>query len=71
MEEYILTGRFPTLTPGNANTWEGKKLDFVETQVRTRQPWEILQVFTVLGICGLLWNNVKKARQVVGACLGL
>lgn len=51
MEEYMTTGRLPA-NPGGGH---------IETQVRTRYPWEIVQVFTVVGICGLLWNNVRKA----------
>ncbi|KAG6169634.1 hypothetical protein E4U25_006608 [Claviceps purpurea] len=42
MEQYLNTGRFPPLS--------GAKVDYVETEVRTRYPWEILQIFSVVGI---------------------
>ena len=48
----------------------GAKAGFVETSVRTRQPWEILQVFTVVGICGLLWNNVRRLLHAASKGLG-
>ncbi|OAQ92571.1 1-acyl-sn-glycerol-3-phosphate acyltransferase 2 [Purpureocillium lilacinum] len=62
MEEYLTTGRFPPMA--------GAKAGFVETSVRTRQPWEILQVFTVVGICGLLWNNVRRLLHAASKGLG-
>ncbi|KAM4064507.1 acyltransferase domain-containing protein [Hirsutella rhossiliensis] len=52
MEEYLTTGRFPAMA--------GSDTDYVETAVRTRYPWEILQVFTMTGIVFLIWYNVKK-----------
>jgi lysocardiolipin and lysophospholipid acyltransferase len=56
MEQYLTTGRFPAMAES--------KIDYVETEVRPRHLWETLQIFTVVGICGLLWNNVRKAFQV-------
>ncbi|KPM37833.1 hypothetical protein AK830_g8748 [Neonectria ditissima] len=53
MEEFMTTGRFPVMA--------GSKIDFVETEVRTRHPWEILQVFSVIGTVGLIWHNVRKS----------
>jgi lysocardiolipin and lysophospholipid acyltransferase len=53
MEEYLTTGRFPPMA--------GSKLDYIETEVKTRQPWEILQVFAVLGTVGLAWYNIRKS----------
>lgn len=53
VEDYLQTGRFPAMA--------GAKIDFVQTEVRTRYPWEVLQVFTVVGILALVWNNVRKA----------
>ena len=50
MEQYTSTGRFPPCDFG--------KKEYIETEVRTKYPWEILQVFTVLGIVGLVWNTV-------------
>lgn len=57
MEQYLLTGRFPEMP--------GLEKGFVETSVRTRKPWEILQVFSVLGIVGLMWNNAMKLFGVI------
>ncbi len=55
MEEYMTTGRFPAMI--NSST------GFVETQVRTKYPWEILQIFSVLGVSALLWSNVMKVYR--------
>ncbi|KND89268.1 putative acyltransferase [Tolypocladium ophioglossoides CBS 100239] len=63
MEEYLTTGRFPAMA--------GAETDFIETSVRTRYPWEILQIFTVVGICGLAWNNVRKLLHAASKGLGL
>jgi lysocardiolipin and lysophospholipid acyltransferase len=63
MEEYLMKGRLPPMI--------GAKSAYVETDVRTRQPWEILQVFTILGLTGLVWNNVRKAYQAVSTLFGL
>lgn len=57
MEEYLNKGRFPPLS--------GAEVDYVETEVRTRYPWEILQIFSVVGICALLWHNVRRLLQMV------
>lgn len=59
MEEYLVAGRLPA-TAG-----------YVEAEVRTRYPWEILQVFTVVGIAGLVWHNVRKAIVVATRFVGL
>lgn len=59
MEEYLTTGRFPAMASGATA--------FVETSVRTRQPWEILQIFSVVGLCALLWNSM---RRLAGALAG-
>ncbi|KAG6280144.1 hypothetical protein E4U47_001496 [Claviceps purpurea] len=61
MEQYLNTGRFPPLS--------GDKVDYVETEVRTRYPWEILQIFSVVGICGLLWHNMRRLLQTVSGKL--
>ncbi|KAH7242257.1 acyltransferase-domain-containing protein [Fusarium tricinctum] len=53
MEEYLTTGRFPPMA--------GSKIDHIETEVKTRQPWEILQVFAVMGTVGLVWYNIQKS----------
>lgn len=52
MEQYLTTGRFPAMA--------GSKIDFVETKVKTKSPLEILQVFTIVGIAGLVWHNVQR-----------
>ncbi|KAF7551114.1 hypothetical protein G7Z17_g5236 [Cylindrodendrum hubeiense] len=62
MEEFMTNGTFPAMAG---------KVDFVETQVRTRHPWEILQVFSVLGTLALMWHNVKKSFVSVTTIFGL
>lgn len=62
MEEYMSSGRFPAMS--------GSKTAYVETQVSTRHPWEILQVFTVFGTAALMYRNVKKFFGTVSAALG-
>jgi hypothetical protein len=57
MEEYMANGRFPPMA--------GSEVDYIETLVKTRKPWEILEVFTVVGLVGLLWNNVRKVWAFV------
>lgn len=59
MEEYLTTGRFPTMA--------GSETDYVETAVGTRHPWEILQVFNVAGIVFFIWYNVKKLVHAFGS----
>lgn len=61
MEQYLSTGRFPP-SPADAVT-KGHQ-GFLETEVRTRYPWEFLQIFSVLGALGLaaklllrFWNR--------------
>ncbi|KAF4979728.1 hypothetical protein FZEAL_4123 [Fusarium zealandicum] len=61
MEEYMTTGRFPPMV--------GSKTGYIETQVKTRYPWEILQVFTVVGTAALIWRNIVKTfstSKVIG-----
>jgi 1-acyl-sn-glycerol-3-phosphate acyltransferase len=48
-EKYLTSGRFPPCEFG--------KKDYIETEVRTRYPWEVLKVFVVLGIAGLFFNT--------------
>lgn len=62
MEEYLTTGRFPAST--------GVKWDYIETEVRTRKWWEVFQIFAVVGIFGLLWNNVRKAYGIASKLVG-
>lgn len=63
MEEYMLKGRFPALPTAEASGKDSKG-GYVETEVKTRYPFEILQIFVVLGIVGLMWHNVAKAIRV-------
>lgn len=65
MEQYVSTGRFPA-SPGEAVAGTDGKEGFVETEVRTRYPWEFIQIFTVLGVVALLVNVLFKvwARMV-------
>lgn len=63
MEQYLTTGRFPAMA--------GSKVDFIETKVRTKSPLEVLQVFTIVGITGLLWRNVQRFGGVVANRFGL
>lgn len=57
MEIFMKEGRFPAM-PNSATP-------YIETEVRTRSPFEILQVFAVVGITGLMWNNVQKLYAAV------
>ncbi|PFH61085.1 hypothetical protein XA68_18293 [Ophiocordyceps unilateralis] len=58
MEAYLRTGRFPALTDG--------PVKYVEAPVRTRRPFEILQIFTppatVLLLC---WRLFKLLRGLL------
>ncbi|KAK2597408.1 hypothetical protein QQS21_005956 [Conoideocrella luteorostrata] len=62
MEEYLSKGHFPPLP--------GAEVNYVETEVRTRYPWEILQIFSVVGICVLLWHNMRRLLQATSAKFG-
>jgi len=57
LEQYITTGRFPA-SPADALT-KGQE-PFLETEVRTRYPWEFLQIFSVVGAFALLVNVLLK-----------
>ena len=59
LEQYISTGRFPA-SPADALT-KGQE-PFLETEVRTRYPWEFLQIFSILGAFGLLVNFFLKIK---------
>lgn len=63
IEEYLTKGRLPPMV--------NNKLPYIEAEVKTRYPWEILQVFTVVGIAGLIWNNVSKAIKAAGKLVGM
>jgi 1-acyl-sn-glycerol-3-phosphate acyltransferase len=57
MEQYLSTGRFPA---NPANTLTKDREEFLETEVRTRYPFEFLQIFSVLAGFGLLVNLILK-----------
>jgi hypothetical protein len=57
LEQYVSTGRFP---PSPADVLTKGQESFLETEVRTRYPWEFLQIFSVLGGFGLLVNLLLK-----------
>ncbi|KAG5919667.1 hypothetical protein E4U42_006443 [Claviceps africana] len=61
MEQYLNKGRFPPSSGAGAG--------YVETEVRTRSPWEILQIFTIVGICGLVWHNARNLLRTVSSKL--
>ena len=50
MEQYISTGRLPA-TPQSKSV---DQPEYIETEVRTKYPWEMLQVFSVVGTCWFL-----------------
>lgn len=56
MEEYMTKGRFPAM--------KGGEHDFIETAVKTRNPFEILQIFSIFGAAALIWHNIKKAAAL-------
>lgn len=62
MEEYMVKGRFPPLPSAKteATEDESKHDEYVETEVRPRYPFEVLQIFVVVAIVGLMWHNVAK-----------
>ncbi len=52
MEIFMKEGRFPPMSDSVT--------PYVETEVKTRSPFEIFQIFAVVGITALMWNNVQK-----------
>lgn len=59
MEEYISTGRFPP-SPSEAVAKGSGAEGFIETEVKTKYWWEFVQIFSILGVAGLLVNIVLK-----------
>jgi hypothetical protein len=57
IEQYVSTGRFP---PSPDKAVPGARDGFLETEVRTRYPWEFLQIFSALGAFGLGVNILLK-----------
>ena len=63
MEQYLTTGRFPPS--------ENNKKGYIETEVRTKYPWEFIQVYVVLGIVAMVWNVINKMwHQLVSSVFG-
>lgn len=56
METYLSTGRFPS---SPLATGEGQPV-FVETEVRPRHIWEILQLFSVPGTAYFVWKLIVR-----------
>ena len=62
MEEDMTNGRLPPM--------EGGGPAYIEAEVKTKSRWEILQLFVVPAILGLVWNNVHKSIQAAKALTG-
>jgi len=56
MEAYVSTGRFPS----SPFATEKGHDTYIETEVKTRYPFEFLQIFSVVAVVGLLANLVTK-----------
>lgn len=52
MEQYLSTGRFPAFEGAK------EKKEYIETEVRTQYPWEVAQVFVVLGSFWLMYRGM-------------
>lgn len=63
LEQYQQTERFPPMV--------GAKADYVVTSVRLRSWWEIMQIFSIVGLLGLIWRNVVQAYALAQSWLGL
>ena len=67
MEQYVSTGRFPSsnfTSEQLAGNFASSTTGFIETEVRTRYPWEFLQAFVVISaICyvGFVLHRVWAA----------
>lgn len=61
MEEYVTTGRFPRMVGD---------IDHIETEIKTRSPWELLQIASVVGTVVLIWYNVRKTFWSISSVLG-
>ena len=56
MEQYMSAGRLPA-TP---NAKGDDQPEYIETEVQTRYPWEMLQIFSVVGTCWLLYRIIAQ-----------
>ena len=45
-------------------------MPYIEASVRTKYPWELLQIFIVPGICWLLYYNVRKVYSTLSTKMG-
>ncbi len=70
LEQYVTTGRFPEskdLAVHGSNSDPSQRRDqsgFIESNVKTAHFWEFLQIFTVLGIFGLVANILARIWNV-------
>ncbi len=56
IEAYLTTGRLPS---SPLATKEGQDT-YIETEVRTKYPFEFLQMFSIVGALGLVLNLVLR-----------
>jgi acyltransferase-like protein len=61
MEAYLSTGRFPS----SPFATEKGHDTYIETEVKTRYPFEFLQIFSVVAILAFLVNTVKNTWRAV------
>lgn len=57
LEQYVSTGRFPANGAGIKG--------HIETEVRTRYPWEFLKIFVMLGSFGLTFRLILQALWAI------
>ncbi len=64
MEAYMATGRFPS----SPSATEKGQDTYIETEVKTKYPFEFLQIYSVIGILGLVLNTLGKIwHRLVGS----
>jgi len=66
MEQYISTGRFPAnkaVTNGTTKS-SGKDEDFIETEVKLGNWWEVGNIFVVLATFALIFNLLARVWTV-------
>lgn len=61
MEEYMVTGRFPSTGTSGDKVQEG---DFIETEVKPAHWWEFTRIFMVLAMFGLVANICAKVYNM-------
>lgn len=70
LEQYVTTGRFPeskdlAATTMNNGATTKRQPGFIESYVKTAHWWEFLQIFMILGACGLIANILARVWNVV------